>query len=364
MAFLGMQNSGTYTPADVERKRRLAEMLAGKDIVSQEPFGALAEGLIGARSGYESQQASEAEKAGIASANKSLAEMLADPNVTVEQLLGETGMGNPWANSQQQAILAQLVGQKMTPEDPMKKIQLEQAMLDLEQDRNSRPERKYVDDPNGVPRYVDTGEAVFPEVQPAPKLDIPSGYQQRTDGQPGLMPIPGGPADPSTPGKTTEAQRRNQQLGSVIAPELETVEENWKALTDFGNQAANADVPFMGKPGYALTSPEFQKADNALTTIIASYLYSVSGATATDEEIKRQKDILTPKVGESEESTQQKLARIRVMAEAVADAGGVDLPEKAVADEGDEQITEGTVIENDQGERLVLKNGKWVPLNG
>ena len=174
-------------------------------------------------------------------------------------------------------------------------------------------------DPN---TYQVLGDFRTPEA--AKERDAPSGYQWS---QSGLTFIPGGPADPSTKGADlTQAEQRNQQLATVIAPELETLETNWDALTDLRNQTAGAEVPFAGRPGYALTTPEFQKADNALTTIIASYLYSVSGATATDEEIKRQKDILTPKVGESQQSTAQKKARIRVMAEAVADAGQVDLP--------------------------------------
>lgn len=39
--------------------------------------------------------------------------------------------------------------------------------------------------------------------------------------------------------------------------------------------------------------------------------------SATDEEIKRQVNLLTPKIGESKESADQKLARIKTYAEAV-----------------------------------------------
>ena len=119
----------------------------------------------------------------------------------------------------------------------------------------------------------------------------------------------------------TEGERRNQQLASVIGPELESVETNWQALTDAGNQMKGAEIN-GDRPGLALTSPEYQQAINSLSTIVASYLYSVSGATATDEEIKRQVNLLTPKLGESKASADAKLDRIRTYAQAVEQAAG------------------------------------------
>jgi hypothetical protein len=148
----------------------------------------------------------------------------------------------------------------------------------------------------------------------------PSGFRQTTDGN--LEFIPGGPADPATKGgDMTQAEQRNQQLAMVIGPELQTVEKNWSALADGGNQVIGTEVN-GARPGLALTSPEYQQAINSLSTIVASYLYSVSGATATDAEIKRQVDLLTPKFGESEVSANQKLQRIRTYAQAVQQAAG------------------------------------------
>jgi len=123
----------------------------------------------------------------------------------------------------------------------------------------------------------------------------------------------------------TEGERRNQQLASVIEPELATLEQNWDALTDPGNQMAGAEVG-GNRPGLAFTSPEYQQAINSLSAIVASYLYSVSGATATDEEIKRQVNLLTPRLGESEASANAKKDRIRQYAEAVKFAAGRAAP--------------------------------------
>lgn len=119
----------------------------------------------------------------------------------------------------------------------------------------------------------------------------------------------------------TEGQRRNQQLSTVTTPELAAVEANWADLTDPKNQAIGANTP-LGAPGFALTSPGYQQATSALKTIAQSYLYSVSGAAATNEETQKIVDAVTPKFGESKESADAKLDRIRTMVESIKTAGG------------------------------------------
>lgn len=144
----------------------------------------------------------------------------------------------------------------------------------------------------------------------------PSGYQWTPEGNQAF--IPGGPADPATAGKTTEATRRNQQLASVIQPELATVEANWEELSSGNNQAANA-APFGA--GYGLTSPGYQQATSALNTIAQSYLYSVSGAAAPAEEVRKLVESVTPRPFESPQSIADKKERVRQMAAAVVQAG-------------------------------------------
>lgn len=163
-------------------------------------------------------------------------------------------------------------------------------------------------DPN---TYDVLGDFRTPETPKEPTA--PTGYRFGVNGS--LEYIPGGPADPATAGKTTEATRRNQQLAKVIIPEMQTLEQNWNALADVGNQAAGSNDMTMG-----LTSPQYQQAKNSLKTIIASYLYSVSGATANPGEVENQASILTPRFGESPESVQAKLARVKTMVQAVVEA--------------------------------------------
>lgn len=153
--------------------------------------------------------------------------------------------------------------------------------------------------------------------------DPPAGYQWTPEGR--LSFIPGGPADPSTNAKTTEATRRNQQLAKVMIPEAESLlgangqPGTFDALSNGGDQALGVNI-FGAQPLSGMASADYQKAQNSLRTVVASYLYSVSGATATDEEVKRQTDILTPKPFENPASVADKKARLQQMVEAVVEA--------------------------------------------
>lgn len=146
----------------------------------------------------------------------------------------------------------------------------------------------------------------------------PSGYQWNQSGA--LDFIPGGPADPKMKVDNkppTEAQQRAASLTHVVEPELKVIEDNWEQLKDGGNQSA-ASVDINGwKPLQGYTSPGFQQAQNSLKTIISSYLYAISGATANPGEVQNNIDILTPKFGESQQSQNAKKDRVRQMVEAI-----------------------------------------------
>jgi hypothetical protein len=124
----------------------------------------------------------------------------------------------------------------------------------------------------------------------------------------------------STTSRTTEGQRRNDQLYSVAAPQAEIVLENWDALTDPANQFLGTSIN-GSSPGAVLAAPAYQEAANALRVIAQSYLYSVSGAAATDAETQKIVDSVTPRMGESEASSNNKKALIGQMIEAIKAAG-------------------------------------------
>lgn len=189
----------------------------------------------------------------------------------------------------------------------------------LDASKGQAPQNPYMSAGDGQFFNWQTGEYVTNPNAVPDTPNLPNSYQEFLLAQ--QDPAYAATLSSSSSKPPTEGERRNQQLATVIAPELATVEANWKALTDGKDQIVGGDMG-GNRPGLAFTSPEYQQAINSLSTIVASYLYSVSGATATDEEIKRQVSLLTPKLGESEQSANAKLDRIRTYAKAVTEAAG------------------------------------------
>src|SRR5688572_27528299 len=99
MAIFGPSESGAYSRADVERKRKLAEALRSDSFQAREPFGALAKALTGARSGFEDTQAAEGEKKG----NQIMADLLKSGD-------WQGAMGSEWANPQNLAMASLMQG--------------------------------------------------------------------------------------------------------------------------------------------------------------------------------------------------------------------------------------------------------------
>lgn len=120
--------------------------------------------------------------------------------------------------------------------------------------------------------------------------------------------------------KPTEQQNRQRQLYEVVQPELSIVKENFPALSQLGNQAAAMATPQAVQS--FLTTPEYQRAANAMRTIIATYLYSTSGATANPGEVENQVKVLMPMPGESPEAVADKLRRVETMVESIKTVGG------------------------------------------
>jgi hypothetical protein len=184
---------------------------------------------------------------------------------------------------------------------------------------------------------------------------VPSGYQRGADGV--LTFSPGGPADPATiraqsgaravNAKPTEQQIRNRQLYSVVKPEADSLLGDGKtpgtydALGSMYEQGASR-VPLIGN---YLTSPDYQRAANSVTTVVANYLYSVSGATANPGEVANQVAVLMPRPGDSAATIAAKKTRLSQMVDSVrvASQTGGDAPS---GDAGDTQLPPG-VSEDD-----------------
>lgn len=100
MAIIGADSS-SYTPSDVERKRKFAAMLLQGQQKAKEPFGALAQGLRGALSGWNEYEAGQAEGKG----RSAVAELLQSGDY-------KGALGNEWASPQQSAMASMLQGRE------------------------------------------------------------------------------------------------------------------------------------------------------------------------------------------------------------------------------------------------------------
>ncbi|MBZ9926777.1 phage tail tip lysozyme [Mesorhizobium sp. BR1-1-4] len=175
--------------------------------------------------------------------------------------------------------------------------------------------------PPGAPAQLSPTLAA-PQAAPAAPIAPLSPRADNASPTPGIMPLTGPKTKPQN-----EQQQRDAKLYAVVAPELQIVEDNFKALSNTSDQALSA-IPHGSDFGADyLKSSDYQRASNSLKTIIASYLYSVSGATAAPAEVENQASILTPKPGEAQASVDDKLARVRAMVDAIKSSrGGGDAP--------------------------------------
>lgn len=166
------------------------------------------------------------------------------------------------------------------------------------------------------PTYLDTGQTAGQNgaTQAQPQMQQTAPMQAAPDG--GM--VPGQPIKTGEASKKeqilTEDQRKNAQLYQRTSQQLPILMQNFDELSKLANQAGNLLPDAISS---FATSPGFQRANNALTDIASSYLYSVSGATANPGEVKNLATTLTPRPGESQASLDDKKARVQQMVESI-----------------------------------------------
>lgn len=129
----------------------------------------------------------------------------------------------------------------------------------------------------------------------------------------------------SQPKGQTEDARKNQQLYERSKAQLPIVLSNFDSLATLGNQMAGK-VPVVGN---AMTSGPAQEATNALLDITASYLYSVSGATANPGEVANLARTVMPQIGDQPATLADKKARLQQMVDSIATRAGNATPAPA-----------------------------------
>ncbi len=159
--------------------------------------------------------------------------------------------------------------------------------------------------PQGVRPPAGYAAGAAPEAAAAPAA--PGGPVPQGDGVRVGAPVVTGQKAPN------EQNIRNRELYSVASKELPVVEENFDELSKLGNQAAGLG----GDTTRWIASPGYQRAFMSLQTIVASYLYSTSGATANPGEVLKQTQVLMPAPLEAAASVADKKARVRQMVDAI-----------------------------------------------
>jgi len=175
--------------------------------------------------------------------------------------------------------------------------------------------------PNAAP-----ADTLLPNAQPPAPAQMPQGQSQANPSvfsAPAAQPANGmaGPGQliPNTKKPSTEAQQRNEMLGTVLTSDLKTINDSFDALADPGGQLLSM-IP--GGLGNAWQSEEYQQAANAVSSSVANILYSVSGASANPGETENQIRNLTPQLGDKPGTIADKKRRLNIFVSAVAAASG------------------------------------------
>jgi len=259
--------------------------------------------------------------------------------------------------------------------------------------------------PDGVERYVDTGEPVFPgvsapvEAPGAPDTktiyDETTGQEQVVQWNPTTQawdkvggqkaPSGGNGLSITTPDgtviqqgsglKLTEGQGKDIGFYTRGASANEQLSTFGNELTNLGQQAAGM-APF-GLGNY-MRSPEFRQAKVAADNFIASILRKDSGAAITPDEFALYGPMFLPVPGDDpatlgQKSNMREIALLGIRsglgtAEAVAKANeailGLEPPNPTPPGQSSAPADAAptvTATNPQTGEKLILQNGQWVP---
>lgn len=167
-------------------------------------------------------------------------------------------------------------------------------------------------------------------------------------------PIAAAPGQPTigrpvqvTPGRyenTTEFQRKAQQNYAMTSQAAPTIDKYESALTGFSG-AANAAGSAL--TGGVMASDPYKLGQQAGTQFVQSYLYTVTGQAAPNQEVDKWYKILMPQIGDTEAVLKQKRsARARAL-EAMKQSATTGKPAglMADADGGGASASSGRVVD-------------------
>lgn len=119
-------------------------------------------------------------------------------------------------------------------------------------------------------------------------------------------------------GKLTEGDKRARLLGNQVATQEPIILDTFDALSDPQNLAGTT-VP-GGR--YVMTSSG-KAAYDAISNIVGNWLYLVSGATATDDEVRKRTNEILPSYGDDPRTISLKKARLQSYINGMKQAAGI-----------------------------------------
>lgn len=214
--------------------------------------------------------------------------------------------------------------------------------------------REMRNDPNGVLRYVDTQEAVFPGVESEQQGDRemredPNGILRFVDTQ-----------EPVFPG--VEREQEGAGGDAMSATFAVRAGQSNETLSLTGDQFTGAMDRLAGFTPQGLRGEARQLFDQASKNFITAVLRKESGAQINASEFADAAEVYTPQPGDKEAVLQQKAAsRAAAIAGLEVAAGSAleevrNAPINATVKVGDQEYLVGTIITNSQRQRGVVQH--------
>jgi hypothetical protein len=194
-------------------------------------------------------------------------------------------------------------------------LRLDRARLDFEmqENANATPERKTEKDQNGVLRYIDTGEPVFPDVETAPET---------------AKPLIGSEAMARVVAGLPNAKQAVEDLDRLIFRSKGTMltAKGYDPASDIGAATIEAIPDFGLLKGVARTvgGEDYQLFKDSYGSFEAAMLPIISGAAITESEGLRQMRALEIKPGDSEQTKRRKITGMKAMVSGVEKAARGD----------------------------------------
>lgn len=198
------------------------------------------------------------------------------------------------------------------------------------------------------------------------------GYEPDPDRPGGLRPIKGGPRDPDQIGRT-EAAKEGAKIKTATDEQnkaagfADRMVESNRLLSTLDRQGANVWQRLFDAAGTAgnlfAKSEEYQKFEQAKRDFVNAVLRRESGAVISEAEFQNADKQYFPRPGDSAEVIAQKAKSRQIALDGMIRSAGPSYKPPA-ASRAEETPTAAAITATNPatGEKLMLQNGRWVPM--